>query len=90
MNPPCNRKGRDGNPPPKGARASALPDGRYKGSVYLAANWIAVGVTKGYARSNGKYTNKHGVKKKMLVYPLQADARELLRDPQNRPEWHRE
>ncbi len=23
----------------------------------------------------------------MLVYPLQADARELLRDPQDRPEW---
>ena len=73
--------------------AEALVEvGRYKGSVYLAANWsdIAVGVTKGYARSNGKYTNKHGVKKKMLVYPLQADARELLRDPQDRPEWHRE
>ena len=52
---------------------------RYNGAVYLAANWIAVGATKGYARSNGKYTNKHGVKKKMLVYPLQADARELLR-----------
>ncbi len=25
-NPPCNRKGWAGNPPPKGARASALPD----------------------------------------------------------------
>ena len=61
---------------------------RYKGSVYLAANWIPVGVTKGYARSNGKYTNKHGVKKKMLVDPLQAGARELLRDPQERAEWH--
>ena len=61
---------------------------RYKGSVYLAANWIPVGVTKGYARSNGKYTNKHGVKKKMLVYPLQAGARELLRDPQERAEWN--
>ena len=61
---------------------------RYKGSVYLAANWIPVGVTKGYARSNGKYTNKHGVKKKMLVYPLQAETRELLRDPQERAEWN--
>ena len=61
---------------------------RYKGSVYLAANWIPVGVTKGYARSNGKYTNKHGVKKKMLVYPLQAETRELLRHPQERAEWH--
>ena len=26
VNPPCNRKGRAGNPPPTGARASALPD----------------------------------------------------------------
>ena len=26
VTPPCNRKGRDGNPPPTGARASALPD----------------------------------------------------------------
>ena len=25
-NPPRNRKGKDGNPPPTGARASALPD----------------------------------------------------------------
>ena len=59
----------------------------YKGTVYRAANWIAVGLTKGYARSNGKYTDKHGVKKKMLVYPLQADARALLRDPEDREEW---
>ncbi len=26
MHPPCNRKGRDGNPSPNGARASAPPD----------------------------------------------------------------
>ena len=26
VTPSCNRKGRDGNPPPTGARASALPD----------------------------------------------------------------
>ena len=59
----------------------------YRGTVYRAANWIAVGLTQGYARSNGKYTDKHGVKKKMLVYPLQADARALLRDPQDLEEW---
>ena len=28
MIPPCNRKGRAGNPSPKGARASALPDSK--------------------------------------------------------------
>ena len=60
----------------------------YRGTVYLASNWIAVGLSHGYARSNGQYTNKHGVKKKMLLYPLQADAPELLRDLVDRPEWH--
>ena len=37
----------------------------YRGTVYRAANWIAVGLTKGYARSNGKYTDKHGVESRI-------------------------
>ena len=40
---------------------------RYRGTCYRAANWIKLGLTKGYARSNGKYTDKHGQKKVMLV-----------------------
>ena len=57
--------------------------------VCRAANWVAVGLTKGYLRSNGKYgkyIDKHGVKK-MLVYPLKADVRTPLRDPGDREEW---
>ena len=42
---------------------------------------------KGYARSNGQYTDKHGQKKVMLVYPLRARARARLADPEDRPEW---
>ena len=37
-NPPCNRKGRAGNPPPKGARASALPDSGNLGSEQRLKN----------------------------------------------------
>ena len=37
MNPPRNRKGGAGNPPPKGARASALPD---KGYVMRTAAYM--------------------------------------------------
>ena len=33
VNPPRNRKGGAGNPPPKGARASALPDKVVQGAV---------------------------------------------------------
>ena len=59
----------------------------YRGTVYLAANWIQLGLSKGYARSNGQYTDKHGKRKQMLVYPLRARARARLADPQERPEW---
>ncbi len=40
---------------------------KYRGTVYLASNWIKLGLSKGYARSNGKYTDKHGQRKVMLV-----------------------
>ena len=60
---------------------------KYRGTAYLASNWIKLGLSKGYARSNGKYTDKHGQKKVMLVYELRAGARERLADPQEREEW---
>ena len=60
---------------------------KYRGTSYLAANWIKLGLSKGYARSNGQYTAKHGQKKVMLVYELRRDARQRLADPQDQPEW---
>ncbi|MCY4597144.1 MAG: DUF4338 domain-containing protein, partial [Bryobacterales bacterium] len=60
---------------------------KYRGTVYLASNWIQLGLSQGYARSNGKYTDKHGQRKVMLVYELQAGARARLADPQDRQEW---
>ncbi len=59
----------------------------YSGTVYRAANWIKLGLSKGYARSNGKYTAKHGQKKVMLVYELQAGARERLAAAEEQPGW---
>ena len=61
---------------------------RFRGTCYQAANWINLGLSKGYARSNGKFTDQHGQKEVMLAYPLQAGARELPTDPAGRPEWH--
>ena len=59
----------------------------YRGTCYRAANWIRLGLSKGYARSNGRYTRRHGQRKVMLVYPLRAGARQRLADPRDRPEW---
>ncbi len=66
----------------------------YRGTVYVAAHWIQLGLRKGSARSNGQSTDKHGQRKQMLVDPLRARARTLrarararLADPQERPEW---
>ena len=60
---------------------------RFAGTCYRASNWLELGLSKGYARSNGKYTDKHGKRKMMLVYPLRKRARERLADPQPREEW---
>ncbi len=49
---------------------------RYKGTCYLAANWICVGKTKGRGKLGG---NKPSLPiKKILVYPLVSNFRHLL------------
>ena len=60
---------------------------RFKGTCYAASNWTALGRTKGFARSNGSYTDPHGSPKEMHVRPLRRDARRRLADPSDRPEW---
>ena len=59
----------------------------HDGAVYKAANFVELGTTKGYARCNGKYTDKPGQPKRLLVYPLRRDARERLGAPEEHPEW---
>lgn len=59
----------------------------YRGTAYRAANWVALGLSQGYARSNGQYTEKHGQRKQMWVYELRPRARQRLADPRDRPDW---
>ena len=51
---------------------------RFDGGAYRAAGWQELGGTRGYARSNGRYTEPHGQPKVMLVRCLRRDARRLL------------
>ena len=60
---------------------------RFKGTCHRASNWERVGVTKGFARHNGAYTDAHAPPKEMRVRPLRPDARRRLSDPTERPEW---
>jgi len=50
---------------------------RFAGTCYLAAGWSAVGETKGFGRSAGKYY-EHGVPKRVFVRPVHRRARALL------------
>ena len=50
---------------------------RFAGTCYRAANWIDLGATRGFAKSNTTYT-EHGQSKRILVYPLHREARALL------------
>ena len=52
---------------------------RFAGTLYAAGNWRSVGHTRGFSRSNGRYTEPHGHLKKMYVYPLRRGARKRLR-----------
>ena len=60
---------------------------QFGGTMYRAGNWIFVGRTRGFARSNGRYTEPHGCLKEMYLYPLRPDARARLRAPQPCPSW---
>jgi hypothetical protein len=54
--------------------------GRFRGSCYRGANWRYLGETRGYEREGDGY-RAHGSPKGLFVYPLVADARERLREP---------
>ena len=51
------------------------------------ANFKELGTTRGYVRCNGKYTDRPGQPKRLLVYPLRHDARARLSDSAEQPEW---
>jgi hypothetical protein len=49
---------------------------RFKGTCYLAANWIQIGVTEGYSLY-GKY-RKNAATKGIFVYPLDKNFKKIL------------
>lgn len=54
-----------------------IDPGRFAGTCYRAANWIELGATRGFAKSNDKYV-EHGVAKRVWVYRLHPQAQDLL------------
>ena len=51
--------------------------GRFSGTCYRAAGWIALGETKGFCRNGGRYY-LHNHPKTIFVKPLRKDGRYLL------------
>jgi len=54
---------------------------RFQGTVYLAANWLYLGDTRGYRRVRSGYSGPVLAPKKVFVQVLQADARAVLAQP---------
>lgn len=43
---------------------------RFHGGVYRAANWLELGLTRGFRRIQGGYSEEPGAAKRVFVYPL--------------------
>jgi SRSO17 transposase len=54
---------------------------RFSGASYRAANWIALGWTRGYAKQRGQFIH-HGQPKEIYIYVIEKRLRQiLLEDP---------
>ena len=53
--------------------------GRFAGTCYRAANWQAIGATRGHAKQGNRY-HRHGVGKTHFLYPLRRNWRDVLVD----------
>jgi Domain of unknown function (DUF4338)/DDE_Tnp_1-associated len=56
-------------------------DPRFHGTVYRAANWLYLGLSRGYRRTRQGYSNTVHAAKKVFVKALQTDARTVLSQP---------
>lgn len=54
---------------------------RFHGGVYRAANWIELGLTRGYRRTRAGYSQTAECPKRVFVRPLCGDARARLTHP---------
>jgi len=60
---------------------------RFEGTCYRAANWIEVGVTKGFGRSRIDFYQLHAKPKAIFLHPLTPKARQILCAPAMPPAW---
>ena len=60
---------------------------RFEGTCYRAANWIEIGVTKGFGRSRLDFYQLHQQPKAIFLYPLVPNARQILSAPVMPPAW---
>lgn len=51
---------------------------RFEGTCYRAANWIEIGVSKGFGRSRIDFYQLHDKPKAIFLYPLARKARQIL------------
>ena len=65
---------------------------RFRGTCYHAANWIELGLTRGFGRVRDAPLSyrRHGQPKTVFVYPLQRDARAQLAGRHPHPAWQQE
>lgn len=59
----------------------------FQGTLYKAANWQLLGLTRGYSRIAGGAYEPNASPKMVFVYPLQRNARRLLHPFQLKPEY---
>jgi len=60
---------------------------RFEGTCYRAANWVEIGVTQGCGRSRIDFYQLHDKPKAIFLYPLHAQARQILSAPVMPPAW---
>jgi len=54
---------------------------RFHGGVYRAANWLELGLTRGYRRTRAGYSSAPEAPKRVFVRPLRRDVRAHLTHP---------
>ncbi len=60
---------------------------RFEGTCYRAANWIEIGVSKGFGRSRLDFYQVHDKPKAIFVYRLNPKAGEILSAPEMPQDW---
>ncbi len=59
----------------------------FQGTIYKAANWHELGLSKGHSRTTGGGYQPNASPKKVFVYPLQRNACGLLRQAHLNPDY---